>query len=265
MLDIKEDLANLVCLTIDVEWASHGVLQDIVTLLDERGLRATFFCTHADINVDGHERAIHPNFRRNGDTMRKLSQEAGDTLNYYTDKMVYEYVVRHTKTFCPAAVGVRTHSLFYDSELLPIYRQTGIEYDSSHSLPLAPGLCPIWKEYDILEMPIYYVDHIDLINQMSGFCLEGLRMDQPGMKVFDFHPNMIFLNTATEADYLESRPYYHDFEKLLSLRCPGPGIRKLFLELLDYIKKEKLTTAVLADVNAAYRKDRIQRVERVSR
>lgn len=255
MLDIKKDLSNLVCLTIDVEWASPEVLQDIITLLDERELRATFFCTHADINLDGHERAIHPNFRRNGDTIQKLNQEmGGDTLNHYTDKMVYEYVVRHTKTFCPTAVGVRAHSLFYDSELLPIYRQAGIEYDSSHSLPLASGLCPIWKEHDILEMPIYYVDHIDLIKQMSGFRLEGLRMEQPGMKVFDFHPNMIFLNATTEDDYLKSKPYYHDFKKLLSLRRAGAGIRKLFIELLDYIKKEKLTTAVLADVNAVYRK-----------
>ncbi|MEK6715189.1 MAG: hypothetical protein AABY43_04015 [Candidatus Omnitrophota bacterium] len=253
MSDIKKDLANLICLTIDVEWASPEVLQDIITLLDERELRATFFCTHADIDVDGHEQAIHPNFRRNGDTMRKLSQEMGDTLNHYTDKMVYEYVVRHTKTFCPAAVGVRSHSLFYDSELLPIYRQAGIEYDSSHSLPLASGLSPTWKEHDILEMPIYYVDHIDLINQMSGFRLEGLRMEQPGMKVFDFHPNMVFLNAATEADYLESKSHYHDFEKLLSLRRSGPGIRNLFLDLLDFIKSEKLITTTLADVNTAYR------------
>lgn len=76
------------------------------------------------------------------------------------------------------------------------------------------------------------------------------------MKVFDFHSNMIFLNAATEADYLESKPYYHDFEKLLSLRRPGPGIRKLFLELLDFIKRERLITTTLADLNDAYRKIR---------
>src|SRR5262249_20324069 len=33
-------------LTIDVEWACEEVLADTLRLLDERGVRATFFCTH---------------------------------------------------------------------------------------------------------------------------------------------------------------------------------------------------------------------------
>jgi len=253
-LPLNEVETNLICLTIDVEWASPEVIQDIIRLLDERELRATFFCTHANINTHVHERALHPNFRRNGDALRRLRSEIGDVLNEWTDKAIYEYVVQFTQTFSPEAVGIRGHSLFYDSDVLPIYRKAGLEYDSSYSLPLASGLSPIWKEYDILEMPIYYMDHIDLINQMSGFCLKGLRMDQPGMKVFDFHPNMIFLNCATVSQYLDSKLYYHDYEKLLMLRHSGRGVRTLFIELLDFISSKGLPTATLSDLNAAWRK-----------
>ncbi len=255
-MSIPEIDTNVICLTIDVEWANDEVLSDILNLLNERELRATFFCTHSGINVTGHERAIHPNFKCNGDAIQKLTQNAGDTLKDFTDMMRYEYVVQLTKDFCPEAVGVRAHNLFCDSALLPIYTRMGLEYDSSYSLPFAPGLSPIWKEYDILEMPIYYMDYIDSMHQMSGFSLEGLRMDQPGMKVFDFHPNMVFLNASTEAQYLESKPFYHDYEHLLSLRRSGLGIRTLFIELLDYIKKEKLATATLSEINAAYQKNR---------
>lgn len=262
---LNEDLANMVCLTVDVEWASPAILQDIVTLLDERNLQATFFCTQPDINVNGHERAIHPNFRRGGDILKNLHNEIGSELYNWTDREIYQHIIKNVKNFCPEAVGVRAHCLFFDSALLATYRHAGLEYDSSYFLPMARDLRPVWKESDILEIPIYYMDHVDLMSHETGFNIAGLRMEQPGMKVFDFHPNMIFLNVSTETQYLESKPYYHDYEQLLRLRNPGRGIRTLFLELLDYIKKEKLTTVVLADVNAAYRKDRTRRVERVSR
>ena len=41
-------------ITIDVEWACREAVTDTLRLLDDRGLRATFFCTHAGIEVPGH-------------------------------------------------------------------------------------------------------------------------------------------------------------------------------------------------------------------
>jgi hypothetical protein len=60
---------NDVVISIDVEWAHPEVQADVVRLLAERNLRATFFCTHAGISVPGHERALHPNFRRRGNSL----------------------------------------------------------------------------------------------------------------------------------------------------------------------------------------------------
>src|SRR3990170_798984 len=128
---LNEDLTNMVCLTVDVEWASPAVLQDTVALLDERNLQATFFCTHPDINVNGHERALHPNFRRDGDILKKLYKEIGSELCDWTDKEIYQYVIQKNKSFCPEAVGVRGHCQFFDSALLSIYQKAGLKYDSS--------------------------------------------------------------------------------------------------------------------------------------
>ena len=244
---------DLICLSVDVEWAGPEVLADTLVLLAERGLRATFFCTHAGIEAPGHERGLHPNFRRNGDTVRALRASAGPSWSDLGDASIYEHVVRTTRAFCPEAVGVRAHSLFYESDLLPIYRQSGLQYDSSYFLPLAPGLRPLWKEADMLEIPIYYMDHCDLAEQASGFRLEGLRLAQPGIKVFDFHPNLIFLNAATTAQYMASKPYYHDADRLRRLRHPRRGVRTLFLELLDFIAARGWPAWALAEVNAAMR------------
>jgi peptidoglycan/xylan/chitin deacetylase (PgdA/CDA1 family) len=247
------DSAQTICITIDVEWACQEVVAEIVRLLNERGLRATFFCTHADIDVPGHERAIHPNFRRNGDTLRQLYRNLDGALEDLTDEMVYRHVVHGTKAFCPEAIGVRAHSLFYESYLLPIYRQAGLQYDSSYFLPLDSGLRPVWKEFDMLEIPVYYIDHWDLITQASDFRLEGLRLDHPGMKVFDFHPNLVFMNASTTAQYLASKPHYHNAERLLSLRQPGRGALTLFLELLDFIATKRFPSFTLAQANAESR------------
>jgi hypothetical protein len=239
----------MLCLSVDEEWANSDVLSDLVRMLDERRLRATFFCTKSGIKVPGHERALHPNFRRTGDTVRNFRHATNVPLETWTDAQVYAHVVETTRTFCSEAIGVRGHSLFYDSELLPLYRKAGIEYDSSCSLPLMEGLRPIWKEDNILEFPIYYIDHFDLKSGRTGFQLENLRLNRPGLKVFDFHPNIIFINAASDSDYQACRPFYHDYERLLEFRRPGRGARTLFLELIDEIARQHLPTTTLGELN----------------
>jgi hypothetical protein len=234
-------------ITIDVEWAHPEVLADVVALLDERSIGATFFCTHQGIDVPGHERALHPNFRRSGS-----SAVAAAASREGTDQGFYRVVLSETRTFCPEAIGVRAHSLIYDSDLLPIYREAGLEYDSTYLLPLAGNLAPVWKGTGIVELPIYYMDHWDLREQVTAFRLGPLRLGQAGLKVFDFHPNLIYLNAATLTDYADSRPHYHHPDWLLAHRRPGRGVRTLFLELLDDLAGHE-SSPVLAEINAAWR------------
>src|SRR5262249_35907583 len=58
---------DTLCFTVDVEWAAPEVLADIVRLFDTYGVKATFFVTHQGVSVPGHERGLHPNFRRGSD------------------------------------------------------------------------------------------------------------------------------------------------------------------------------------------------------
>lgn len=53
------------------------MLQDVRELFDMHGVRATFFCTHAGIDVGLHERGLHPNYRRKGTTWRELGARIG--------------------------------------------------------------------------------------------------------------------------------------------------------------------------------------------
>ena len=244
-MDLHRDT---IALSFDVEWASQEAIDDVRTLLDERGLHGTFFVTHSGVLVPGHERGLHPNFRRNGETYRLLAQ-----AEQRTDDEVHEHVIATTIGFAPEAKGVRAHSLYFDSALLPLYERRGIEYDSSLRLELVAGLRPFWKQHGIVEIPTYYADYFDLVTQATGFDLGSLHLDQPGMKVFDFHPNLIFTNAPTQEAYAATKPFNNDAERLLAARFSGRGTRTLFVALLNYIVALEIKTATLGEINAVVR------------
>jgi len=229
------------------------VLADLLRLFDEYGVRATFFCTHPGVQVPGHERALHPNFRRSGDALQLLRTTLGGSLANLTDVELYRQVVHMTKTFCPEAKGARAHSLHYDTALVALYRSAGLEYDSSYCMPLVEGIGPFWKEHGILELPIYYMDHLDLMEHSTGYEVHRLGLEGPGLKVFDFHPNMVYTNALTCEFYEHTKSFYRDPQRLRASRHAGRGVRSLLVALLEHIAKEGLPTATLGEVNTLWR------------
>lgn len=243
-----------ICFTVDVEWAHPAILQDLRGLFDDFGVRATFFCTHGGIDVGPHERALHPNYRRNGSTVKELTARIGEHAAARIDEStLYRHVLRTTLSFAPEARGVRSHSLFYDSLMIPLYREFGLEYDSSYQLPLTLDLRPIWKEYEVLELPIYFADHFELKTGATGFDITRLHLDCPGLKIINLHPNMVFLNAVSDDHYITTKAFYHDRQRLLEARFPGRGIRSMVLDLLEHVAKKKLPTSTLAEVSDAWR------------
>jgi hypothetical protein len=243
---------NAIAFTVDVEWAHSEVLADVVRLFDDHGVKATFFCTHPG-PIPGHERGLHPNYRRNGDTVRKFFATRSDERKEYTDDELSRFVLSKTKEFAPEAVGVRSHSLYYDSSLLPIYAELGLQYDSSYFLPLEPALRPVQKEFGVLELPIFYMDHHDLVARASDFRIDSLGLDTPGLKVFDFHPNLVFINARDNEQYLRSKPSYKDPDALRALRERRRGVRSLFVDLLAYAAKRPERRSTLGAINTLWR------------
>ena len=99
------------CFSVDVEWAHPAVLNDLRQLFDQAGIAATFFVTHEGVVTPGHERALHPNFRRNGDSYRALLTSGDDPA---AESEVQRFILERTLSFAPEAKGLRTHSLYYD-------------------------------------------------------------------------------------------------------------------------------------------------------
>jgi hypothetical protein len=244
---------DTVCISIDVEWAAQEIIDDLRALLDQAGLRGTFFTTHAGVSVPGHERGLHPNFRRNGETWKRLAHANGGNTDALSDEQINRHVVETTMAFAPEAKGVRAHSLHYDSTLIEIYRAAGLEYECSYLMPLVQGLRPFWKEHAMMGLCTYWADHFDIIGGVSGFDLARLAIDSPGFKLLDLHPNIVYLNAASNPEYLATKAYYHDVERLRSSRNPGRGIRTLLLDLLDHLVAHKRTVMTVGEVNYLWR------------
>jgi hypothetical protein len=120
-------------------------------------------------------------------------------------------------------------------------------------LPLAPNLEPVWRGSGIVQLPVYYMDHWDIMEGATGLSPSALGLENSGLKVLIFHPNLLFANAATPSDIARIKEHYHDVTWLLEHRKSGRGVRTLFVELLDRIARASDQTRVLGDVNAEWR------------
>ena len=218
---------DAVCLTIDVDWAPEEVIAEAVAALDARGARATFFATHDSpllrTLAEGgpHEVGVHPNFEGAADGgLPELMR------------------------LFPQAVTGRSHRLHVSSEVLNVYRAHGLRFESNVFLPGHPHLRPVARFADLISVPFYWSDdkHLDLDRP---FELAAVGLDEPGLKVLNFHPVHVFLNSETPAHYERAKPVYHDPSALRAARG-AHGIADLFAAVLDHVGPRARTIAEVA-------------------
>jgi len=250
--------APTICLSLDMDWAHPEVLEDSFSMIAERGLAATVFVTGPDVAVPkGFERAPHPNYRHSSDLGRSYFQNRPPVSSNHNYEDYYRFVIEHSLGYSPEAKGVRSHSLMFDSMLLKLYRQAGLEYDSTYVLPLAKGIAPVLTGFGILELPIFFNDHFELKNGFIGLNPSNLDLDTPGLKVLQFHPQMIYINAASDQDYQDCRPFYQDPDKLIRRRRRGKGMRDLFASVLDRLA-DRPRVSTLGEVNKSWREQKGQ-------
>src|SRR5437763_16654231 len=98
-----------------------------------------------------------------------------------------------------------------------------------------------------------FVDHYDLKPGAIGSNIRRLHLERPRLKVINLHPNMLYLNAASDRHYMTSKAFYHDQERLLEARFSGRGIRSMVLDLLAHVASKSLPTATLGEVNRRWR------------
>lgn len=201
-------MANKAYLTMDTDWASDEVLAFALDWFEAEAIPVTIFITH-DTPLLARMRAnpifrlgIHPNFY--------------PLLNAKPDRGDYRETIAALKTLVPEAAVARSHGLVDAGLILNEFKAQGIKGDSNLFLPFSSGISPKpFRHYTGLKrLPYFYEDDAYCLEAVKASPEDHLRLDPSGLKIFNFHPIHLFLNTESTARYDSSRAVHGDFAKL---------------------------------------------------
>jgi hypothetical protein len=212
-------------LTLDLDWAADPVIAHCLDLVEEAGVAATVFVNHdtpllARMRANSRiELGLYPNFNP------LLEGNGGGSA---------EKVMRELQQIVPEARIVRSHAITQSSRLLDLFLRFGMTHDSNQFVPAHSGIVlrPYrhWKG-GLVRVPYCWEDDVHL---EYGSPLPVLEVAAgSGLKVFDFHPIHVALNTESMAHYEATRALHRDWQALRTCASHSPkGVHSLFRALL---------------------------------
>lgn len=186
-----------VAITIDIDWVPDFIIDDVASRLVAAGVRATWFVTHASPAVDRlrhhpalFELGIHPNFLPNSSHGAAPAE-----------------VLAHCMRLVPDALSMRTHSLVQSTPLLiDVVTLTPVRIDTSLYVPGQDGLRPsplVIPGGTLVRLPFCWEDDLEMYQPEPNWDLASRMASRRGLRIVNFHPVHIALNSAMLAPYAE--------------------------------------------------------------
>lgn len=242
----REELAqrDVVCFTVDIDWASEYACQQALDFFEEHGIPITVFLTHpsqvlAQALAEGKIRGgLHPNF------MPDSSQ--GGT---------YQEVVDYCFRLLPDAQCFRAHRYYEVNDTMELLCGRGIRFESN-VCSLLDNVPPFLHRSKTISFPIFWEDGAYLYsNDKFDFPFFQSRLHRPGLKVINIHPMHLMLNTpyfsyTREIKDKLSRAEWNNLneESIGKLRHTGYGITNFIEEMIADIKASGTEVMYLEDV-----------------
>ena len=222
-------------ITFDTDWAPDWMMNEIASILISNEVKSTWFVTHDSPFLNAirekpnlFEIGIHPNCY------------PGSTQGGSEDE-----ILTKLKESVPEAISMRTHGLYQSTNfLVKAAIEYGIKIDASLFLPRMDYITPhlfAWREARLYRVPYFWSDDLECFQADPLYRLSLSKFNGDGLKIFNFHPIHILLNTAR----------FKTYEKFKSLnlttdqctkdvidkhRWSGNGPRRLFMELVEYLR-----------------------------
>lgn len=212
-------------ITFDIDWCSDEVLSYLLDIIEKYDIKVTFFVTHETSllrrmkNNPNIELGIHPNFNYllNGDFRQGSSVK--EVIHYY-------------KKFVPDAVSIRSHSLTQGGSISPILEEEGFVYECNTFIPPQGGeLMPYNHTRKLIKVPHIFEDDVRELYEDEWDLKKYI--DYRGIKVFDFHPIHIFLNSEKIDRYNSAREYLQNFDELKKyVNCSRYGTKDFLIDMI---------------------------------
>lgn len=206
------------------DWAMAEALQLAVDLKVPMHVFATGPTSHLHEPAAGVTVGIHPNFM------------AGSTHGS-TDVDVIEHCVG----LYPQADTFRSHCFSENTPALWALAERGFVADSNACLHLQPGITPAMHASGMVRLPVWLEDDVALRWDGGTPSLEDLlpTLLTPGLKILNFHPGLVAMNTPDLATYEKSRAsLYGDAPR--PAHVGRRGVRDLLVELVARVQDEGL-------------------------
>ena len=221
----KDTWENKIFLTFDIDWAHDEVIEDTLDLLSNYKVPGTFFATHDStimkriIDQKFHEIGIHPNFN--------------DLLNDNTCDLTAEYKITELLELFPSAKSMRSHSTTWSSIVQELILKYNLTHESNTFIPWQSSIdLKPWSLWNgLVRVPYFWEDDVAILFNESNTFLKKLY--HKGLKVFDFHPIHIFLNTNSLDIYESTRSIHQNPKELIKHRFHGYGTRSRLIDILE--------------------------------
>ena len=102
---------------------------------------------------------------------------------------------------------------------------------------LQPRLTPWYDWSGLVRVPIFWEDDVHCVYFERQFSLDLLQLERPGLKVLNFHPVHLSLNTRDLREYRQAKD-----DLARGQGAPGPGVRTLFEALASQVAPDELAT-----------------------
>ncbi len=226
-------------ISFDIDWAADEIIEHSIKPILDSGLNATIFATHKSNFLkklyeefpSQIEIGIHPNF---------TPLLNGENINWKKN-------IEVLKDYYPSAIGVRAHGHVVSSNILTHYINCGMLYESGIYVDNMPLNSPLPYEGNFFRFGHFFQDDAHLIRKRE-LKLETINLKAKGIKIFDFHPIHIFLNSPTIEFYEEAKIHFNNFDKLKSKSFEGIGIKNIYLDLVEFLSKSKKKVLKMKDL-----------------
>ena len=228
-------------LTTDVDWAPDFATEAVFKIVQEAGFSMTCFATHksallADV-PNWIEVGLHPDNTRPHKTLG-LTNKIADLKEMY-----------------PGAVGLRCHRNFFGQNIAEFAVKAGLIYDVSVFQWRAPYCSVHVDQFGLTRMSYSWEDgvHCDLGLDWS---LDHVPTASPGLKIFNVHPILVYLNCPDDNYRRNVTSGYSDLttatEAELKPRIyQGYGVQTYFREMLQMLQGSGARSYTLSEVAAA--------------
>lgn len=232
-IELNYDELNPI-LTFDTDWAPDYTIDYVSEKLQKLKIKATWFITHESPAIQRlkenslFEIGIHPNFYSNSTQGKDIDE-----------------ILKNLKRIAPNAKSIRTHGLLQSTEILLKFHKYGIETDVSILLNNEESLKPHHsKPFKILRIPYYWEDDVEMMYESNWENVDN-HFSVQGLKIFDFHPIHIFLNSDSMEKYNELKTQGYpkiSKEKLLEFRNKNVGTDTFFEQFIEKLSRKRTHT-----------------------